>query len=197
MDLTKICSPDIHEIDATIKLYEGKKIAFIKSKVLSGEYDTQLLNIALSYPFIPVLYFSGVSEEMVMSESLNTREYNFSDDASKFLAKLYGEEKANKYIQGISRRLEMAPYEIRQNGIIRIALNDDKTYVISLFEDDIETFDEYSYAVYYYSDQKYIFLSKYWEELLNANKEAFGSILDTYLIDEYEDGEEIVDIDDL
>lgn len=195
MELTQICSPDINEIDATIKLYEGKKIAFIKSKILSGEYDNQLLNIALTYPFIPILYFSGVSGELIMSEGYNTREYFFNDDASKFLETLYGEQRARECLEGISRYLNMSPYEIRQNSIIRIPLSDEKSYVVSLIEEDIETFDEYSYAVCYYSDQKYIFLSDYWEELLNANKEAFKNVLDTYLEDE--DGEEIVDIDEL
>lgn len=198
MELTNKCSPDINDIDATIELYKGKKIAFIKSLITSGEYDEQILNMALSYPIVPILFFSGRDGNSVMRESYNRREFFLSDDITiDILRNFLKPVDAGVCTQNILYQTNIAPYEISQNAMIRMTVQNGKTYVATLFEDDVATMDDYNYAIDYYSNSKYDFLYDYLLDLLIKNKEKYAEVLSPYLLDFDDYGEQIVDIDEL
>lgn len=198
MNITTQYSPDICDIDQTLSLYEKQKKVFIKCKLLSGEYDDQLLAIALSNPIVPLLFYSGKLDTAIMEERYEESIFEFTEEARSFLGTLSSLEAARTFINHIPDALNDTVYEIYEKANIRLNLSNNKEYVINLFDENLDTLDNYTYCIRYYSNTDLTYLYDYWFDLLEKRKEDYLLALQSYTHREIDiEGEEVVDIGDL
>lgn len=193
MNIVDKCFPDIQQIDETIELYKESKYAYIKQEILSGKHDERLMAIMHNIPLVPLLFLSGFDKDPVMEEGNDLRKYNFNKRTFDILSQLYGEAYAHHWIKFCINNLEEEIWEVTSEGILIF-----KDYPVCLFKEEVNWDDDYTYTLEYYSVRKLTFLQGYWLNLLTKHKDDFKIELDTYLsVTFYEDGEELVDLDDL
>lgn len=194
MNIVDKCFPDIQQIDATIELYKDSKYAYIKQEILSGKHDERLNTMMEESPLIPILFLSGYNDEIVMVEGLDLREFNFNETTKKILTELYGEEYADHWLEHSIYNIEEQVYDVVSYAVIAFESN----FYVELFKEQVDWQDDYTYCLEYVSVEQLDFLYKYWLDLINKQKDIFKRALDTYLdFPFYENGEEIVNLDDL
>jgi len=194
MNMINKCFPDIQQIDATIELYKDSKYAYIKQEILSGKHDKRLNTMMEECPLIPLLFLSGHNKDVVMVEGLDLIEFNLNELTKTILTELYGEEYANHWLEYSINNIDEQVYDIVSSSIILFEPN----FYLNLFKEEVDWQDDYTYRLEYTSVEQLDFLYKYWLDLINKQKDAFKKVLDTYLSSPfYENGEEIVDIDEL
>ena len=130
-----------------------------------------------------------------MTEGYEVCEFTFGDRAVKFLTELYGEEYAKHWIEFSTERIaDEQIYEIQSSAVIIF----EPSFCLELFKENIIYSDEYTYSVEYISRYELLFLNDYWFNLIKQQKEIYKEALNKYLNSTfYENGEEIVNIDEL
>lgn len=194
MNIVDKCFPDIQEIDKTIELYKETKYAYIKQEILSGKHDERLNMMMEESPLIPLLFLSGFKIEPVMVEGLDLEEFNFNDETRKVLTMLYNKEYADHWMEYCVNNIDEQVYDIHSSAVILF----EPGFYLELFKEDVYWLDEYAYCLEYTSVPQLKFLYAYWLNLITKQKETYKKLLDDYLgLPFYEDGEELVDLDDL